>query len=69
MSSVTTGDGVEICKGWGPKDAQPIHFHHGWPLSADDRDAQMLFLLARGFRVVAHDRRGHRRAGAGHAGR
>jgi non-heme chloroperoxidase len=60
---VTTTDGVEIFyKDWGPKDAQPIVFHHGWPLSADDWDAQMLFFLQHGFRVVAHDRRGHGRS-------
>ena len=59
MPSITTRDGVEIFfKDWGPKDAQPIVFHHGWPLSADDWDAQMLFFLAKGYRVVAHDRRG-----------
>lgn len=63
MSSVTTKDGVEIFyKDWGPKDAQPIMFHHGWPLSSDDWDAQMLYFLANGYRVVAHDRRGHGRS-------
>jgi non-heme chloroperoxidase len=63
MSTVTTKDGVEIFfKDWGPKDAQPIMFHHGWPLSSDDWDAQMLFFLQNGFRVVAHDRRGHGRS-------
>lgn len=64
MSSfVTTPDGVSIYyKDWGPRDAQPIVFHHGWPLSADDWDAQMLFFLAKGYRVVAHDRRGHGRS-------
>ncbi|GBR48025.1 alpha/beta fold hydrolase [Gluconobacter roseus] len=63
MSFVTTSDGVEIFyKDWGSKDAQPIVFHHGWPLSADDWDAQMLFFLSRGFRVIAHDRRGHGRS-------
>lgn len=63
MPFVTTADGTEIFyKDWGPKDAQPIHFHHGWPLSADDWDAQMLFFLGQGFRVVAHDRRGHGRS-------
>ncbi|CAH1678490.1 Non-heme chloroperoxidase [Hyphomicrobiales bacterium] len=63
MPSVTTKDGVEIFfKDWGPKDAQPIMFHHGWPLSSDDWDAQMLFFLAKGYRVVAHDRRGHGRS-------
>ncbi|KQQ44854.1 haloperoxidase [Rhizobium sp. Leaf311] len=62
-SFVTTKDGVEIFfKDWGPKDAQPIVFHHGWPLSSDDWDAQMLFFLANGYRVVAHDRRGHGRS-------
>lgn len=60
---VTTKDGVEIFyKDWGPKDAQPIVFHHGWPLSSDDWDAQMLFFLLNGYRVVAHDRRGHGRS-------
>lgn len=63
MGFVTTKDGVEIFyKDWGPKDAQVIFFHHGWPLSADDWDAQMLFFLAHGYRVVAHDRRGHGRS-------
>jgi non-heme chloroperoxidase len=63
MGYVTTKDGVEIFyKDWGPKDAQPIVFHHGWPLSADDWDAQMLFFLQHGYRVVAHDRRGHGRS-------
>jgi non-heme chloroperoxidase len=63
MTSVTTHDGVAIFfKDWGPKDAQPIVFHHGWPLSADDWDAQMLFFLSKGYRVVAHDRRGHGRS-------
>ena len=63
MGFVTTKDGVEIFyKDWGPKDAPVIHFHHGWPLSSDDWDAQMLFFLGKGFRVVAHDRRGHGRS-------
>jgi non-heme chloroperoxidase len=63
MSTITTQDGVEIFyKDWGPRDAQPIVFHHGWPLSSDDWDAQMLFFFAQGFRVVAHDRRGHGRS-------
>ncbi|KKO15667.1 MULTISPECIES: alpha/beta fold hydrolase [Pseudomonas] len=63
MSYVTTKDGVQIFyKDWGPRDAPVIHFHHGWPLSADDWDAQMLFFLAQGYRVVAHDRRGHGRS-------
>jgi len=63
MSYVTTQDGAEIFyKDWGPKDAQPIVFHHGWPLSSDDWDGQMLFFLNNGYRVVAHDRRGHGRS-------
>ncbi|MFF8801261.1 MULTISPECIES: alpha/beta fold hydrolase [unclassified Methylobacterium] len=63
MPYVTTQDGVEIFyKDWGPKDAQPVMFHHGWPLSSDDWDAQMLFFVANGYRVVAHDRRGHGRS-------
>lgn len=63
MSFITTKDGAEIFfKDWGPKGAQPVVFHHGWPLSSDDWDAQMLFFLAHGFRVVAHDRRGHGRS-------
>ena len=62
-SFVTTKDGVEIFfKDWGPRDAQPIVFHHGWPLSSDDWDGQMLFFLANGYRVVASDRRGHGRS-------
>ncbi len=70
MPIITTKDGTEIYfKDWGSKDAQPIMFHHGWPLSSDDWDTQMLFFLARGYRVVAHDRRGHGRSsqvGTGH---
>ena len=63
MPFVTTQDDVEIFyKDWGPAEAQPIVFHHGWPLSSDDWDAQMLFFLSHGFRVVAHDRRGHGRS-------
>jgi non-heme chloroperoxidase len=63
MPYVTTADGTEIFyKDWGPKDAQPIVFHHGWPLSADDWDNQMMFFLGQGFRVIAHDRRGHGRS-------
>src|SRR5271170_8055937 len=63
MSFIATKDGVEIFfKDWGPKNAQPLVFHHGWPLSSDDWDTQMLFFLAQGFRVVAHDRRGHGRS-------
>jgi len=63
MAYVTTNDGVEIFfKDWGPKDAQAIMFHHGWPLSSDDWDAQLLFFVNKGYRVVAHDRRGHGRS-------
>nr|WP_262266387.1 MULTISPECIES: alpha/beta hydrolase [unclassified Microvirga] len=63
MGFITSKDGVDIFyKDWGPKDAQPIMFHHGWPLSSDDWDAQMLFFLQHGYRVVAHDRRGHGRS-------
>lgn len=63
MGFVTTDDDVQIhYKDWGPRDAQPIVFHHGWPLSSDDWDAQMLFFLSKGYRVVAHDRRGHGRS-------
>jgi non-heme chloroperoxidase len=59
----TTKDGTTIFfKDWGPRDAQPIVFHHGWPLSSDDWDAQLLYFLGQGFRVVAHDRRGHGRS-------
>jgi non-heme chloroperoxidase len=68
MPIVTTQDGVEIFfKDWGT--GQPIVFSHGWPLSSDDWDAQMLFFMAQGYRVVAHDRRGHGRStqtGDGH---
>ncbi|MCH7389959.1 alpha/beta fold hydrolase [Acinetobacter dispersus] len=63
MAFVTTKDGVDIFyKDWGPRDAQVLFFHHGWPLSSDDWDAQLLFFLNEGFRVVAHDRRGHGRS-------
>lgn len=63
MPTITTEDGTEIYyKDWGPRDAQPIVFHHGWPLSSDDWDAQMLFFVQHGYRVVAHDRRGHGRS-------
>ena len=65
MSSgfITTTDGAEIFyKDWGSKDAQPVVFHHGWPLSADDWDAQMMFFLGQGYRVIAFDRRGHGRS-------
>ncbi|CAM5292656.1 MULTISPECIES: alpha/beta fold hydrolase [Streptomyces] len=63
MGTVTTSDGTTIFyKDWGPRDAQPLVFHHGWPLSSDDWDAQMLFFLQQGYRVIAHDRRGHGRS-------
>src|SRR4030095_13012566 len=63
MPFITTKDGTEIFyKDWGPREAQPIVFHHGWPLSADDWDNQMMFFLDKGFRVIAHDRRGHGRS-------
>ncbi|WP_374947530.1 alpha/beta fold hydrolase [Agreia sp.] len=70
MAFVITEDGTEIYfKDWGSKDAQPIVFHHGWPLSSDDWDAQLLFFHSKGFRVIASDRRGHGRSsdiGTGH---
>jgi non-heme chloroperoxidase len=63
MATVTATDGTNLFyKDWGPKDAQPVMFHHGWPLSADDWDSQMLFFLSEGYRVIAHDRRGHGRS-------
>jgi non-heme chloroperoxidase len=63
MNTITTKDGTQIYfKDWGPKKAQPIVFHHGWPLSSDDWDTQMLYFVAQGYRVVAHDRRGHGRS-------
>jgi non-heme chloroperoxidase len=63
MSTIATKDGTTIFyKDWGPKNAQPIMFHHGWPLSADDWDNQMMFFLSHGYRVIAHDRRGHGRS-------
>ena len=63
MTTVTTKDGVQIFyKDWGRKSAQPIVFHHGWPLSSDDWDTQMLFFVGKGYRVIAHDRRGHGRS-------
>lgn len=63
MATIKTSDGTEIFyKDWGPKTAQPIVFHHGWPLTADDWDTQMLYFLAKGYRVIAHDRRGHGRS-------
>jgi len=63
MPTIKTQDGTEIFyKDWGSKDAQAIMFHHGWPLSSDDWDAQMMFFLEKGYRVIAHDRRGHGRS-------
>jgi non-heme chloroperoxidase len=63
MPFITTTDGTEIFyKDWGPKEAPPIVFHHGWPLSADDWDNQLMFFLGQGYRVIAHDRRGHGRS-------
>lgn len=63
MAYLTLKDETRIFyKDWGPKNAQPVVFHHGWPLSADDWDNQMLFFLEKGYRVVAHDRRGHGRS-------
>jgi non-heme chloroperoxidase len=60
---ITVKDGAQIFyKDWGPKDAQAIWFHHGWPLTADDWDNQMMFFLQHGYRVIAHDRRGHGRS-------
>jgi non-heme chloroperoxidase len=68
MSTITTKDGTQIYyKDWGS--GQPIVFHHGWPLSSDDWDAQMLYFVEKGYRVIAHDRRGHGRSsqvGNGH---
>jgi len=63
VGTITTKDGAEIFfKDWGQEDSQPLGFHHGWPLSADDWDAQLLYFLGKGYRVVAHDRRGHGRS-------
>jgi len=67
VSTITTRDGTTIFyKDWGA--GQPIVFHHGWPLSGDDWDAQMMFFLAHGYRVIAHDRRGHGRSSQTDAG-
>lgn len=69
MGTVTTPDGTAIFyKDWGPRDAPPVVFHHGWPLSGDDWDNQMLFFLSHGYRVIAHDRRGHGRSSQSPAG-
>lgn len=69
MPSFKTTDGTSLFyKDWGPPDAQPVVFHHGWPLSSDDWDNQLLFFLGEGFRVIAHDRRGHGRSDQTDAG-
>lgn len=63
MGTFTTKDGVQIYyKDWGPRDGEPVVFSHGWPLSADSWEAQMLFLAEHGYRTIAHDRRGHGRS-------
>jgi non-heme chloroperoxidase len=63
MGTITTKDGTQIYfKDWGDKKAQPVVFHHGWPLTGDEWDSQMLFFLHQGYRVIAHDRRGHGRS-------
>jgi non-heme chloroperoxidase len=63
MGTIATNDGTTIFyKDWGPRNAQPIVFHHGWPLSGDDWDSQMIYFLGQGYRVIAHDRRGHGRS-------
>ena len=67
MNTITTRDGTQIYyKDWGS--GQPVVFSHGWPLSADDWDGQMLFFLRQGYRVIAHDRRGHGRSSQGSTG-
>ena len=63
MTYITASDGAQIFyKDWGPRDAQPLVFHHGWPLTADEWDNQLHFFLSQGYRVIAHDRRGHGRS-------
>jgi Predicted hydrolases or acyltransferases (alpha/beta hydrolase superfamily) len=63
MTTITTSDGTRLFyKDLGPRNAQAIVFHHGWPLSGDDWDSQMMFFLGHGYRVIAHDRRGHGRS-------
>ena len=63
MPFITTNDGAQIFyKDWGQRDGQPTVFHHGWPLSADDWDNQLIFFRSKGYRVIAHDRRGHGRS-------
>ncbi|MBU2011245.1 MAG: alpha/beta fold hydrolase, partial [Gammaproteobacteria bacterium] len=62
-STITTADGVQLYyKDWGPKDGPVVTFSHGWPLNSDSWESQMLFLASEGYRVVAHDRRGHGRS-------
>ncbi|BBM03449.1 alpha/beta fold hydrolase [Microbulbifer sp. GL-2] len=62
-STITTRDGVQLYyKDWGPKDGPVVTFSHGWPLSSDSWESQMIFLASKGYRVVAHDRRGHGRS-------
>ena len=69
MSTITTKDGTEIFyKDWGDKTAQPVVFSHGWPLTADDWNNQMLYFLQHGYRVIAHDRRGHGRSSQSYKG-
>jgi non-heme chloroperoxidase len=69
MPFITTRDGTDIFyKDWGNKSTQPLVFSHGWPLSSDDWEGQMLFFAQQGFRVIAHDRRGHGRSSQGSAG-
>jgi non-heme chloroperoxidase len=69
VSTITVKDGSTIyCKDWGPRNAQPIVFHYGWPLSGDDWDTQMLYFVEKGYRVIAHDRRGHGRSSQGSDG-
>jgi len=63
MNFISAADDVQIFyKDWGPRDAQPLVFHHGWPLTADEWDNQLLFFVGQGYRVIAHDRRGHGRS-------
>jgi len=63
MTTITTRDGAQVFyKAWGDKNAQPVVFHHGWPLSGDEWDSQVLFFLSHGYRAIAPDRRGHGRS-------
>ena len=62
-NTITTVDGVQLYyKDWGPKNGPVVTFSHGWPLSSDSWESQMIFLASKGYRVVAHDRRGHGRS-------